>query len=562
MQHIATHPKGPSPKSAIGNQKSAILALLLLALPTLPSVAQSDTTLGSPWESRSAGIALRPPADSSEITRAGSGDEIVTFVDEKRNLNLVVSRLRFSQPVPLTTTTKDNRQTLGLLELTQQKLSAAYPDLQTMRADVINLGEYPAAMLATRLIITTESRRVDNRPVQESKLVQTAILKASDTIYYILEFTTPGAAPGTPDSVVDDRERFAVELFSNVLDSVKLLDQGSLRKDQEQRLDRTQLLFLNIDTQALTSLLVPRQYFRIVAADKDIGYTFFIEETGQRAARDGILIGVRSFTRPPTDPLPAGNNAAATPDPTPPVPITVTADSWMFASFDRSREEWSSLATIRQLSPNPATGASPPPRTIGHFGTSTRRVDKIVDPGSAPGEPEVVRNRETYLLEVTPVIDQVGTEPVRRDLPVFYFPQALGHLLPRIVAGEQKTFLFAVWVADRQEVMARYVDVLGPQDVKLAGRSFRANVIQDRIGLEGAPTYHYVSLPPTPGNAQTANTPYIPRYLGSSTPSARIEIVPADEATIRRTFPDADFSRPTEPERIVTRRKAQTTPKP
>ena len=522
-----------------------IFVILLTFLVMSSASARQSTDLGSPWESRSAGIVLRPPAGSNEITRAGSGDEIVTFVDEKRSLRLVVSRLRFSQPVPLTATTTEDRQTLGLVELRLQDLKTIYPDSQVMRSDLAPLAETDAAIIAVRLLVPDESNRDALAKSQVPRLVQTAIIRASPTTYYTLEFTSPGAAPGTPESFVDDREAFAVQLFSAIADSVKLLDQGAIREDQTARLDRTRALFVELTPEAIKSVLVPKQYFRILSAGKDIGYTYFIEEPVNRTARDGVLIGIRAFTRPPTD--------TETPSSS---PVTVTADSWLFVSFDRAREEWSSTATIQSL-PTTDKPAPDKPRTLGQFGTSIRRADKIVEQGTRPGEADEVRTRETYYLEVTPIVDQVGTEPVRRDLPVFYFPQALGHLLPRLIASENKTYFFASWVSDKQEIMARYVDVLGIQEVKLAGRTFRAVVIQDRIGLEGTPTFHYVSPPPS-----TPGAPYLPRYLGSSTPSARVELVPADEATIRRAFPDADFSRPAEPERVVTRRKPQPTPKP
>ena len=54
---------------------------------------------------------------------------------------------------------------------------------------------------------------------------------------------------------------------------------------------------------------------------------------------------------------------------------------------------------------------------------------------------------------VTTASTKVNAEPVTRTLPPFYLPQALGHLLPRLVPlKEPKSYMFASWVGETREV--------------------------------------------------------------------------------------------------------------
>jgi hypothetical protein len=135
------------------------------------------------------------------------------------------------------------------------------------------------------------------------------------------------------------------------------------------------------------------------------------------------------------------------------------------------------------------------------------------------------------VLNVTHVSKQATAEPVQRTLPVFYIPQALGHLLPRLLPlFEQKGYMFASYVSENREVMSRYVDVEREEQVNLGGKTLRAIPIRDRIGLEGAVTTHYMS----PDGA----------YLGSVNEETKITILPTDRATLLSIWKDADLSRP------------------
>jgi hypothetical protein len=136
-----------------------------------------------------------------------------------------------------------------------------------------------------------------------------------------------------------------------------------------------------------------------------------------------------------------------------------------------------------------------------------------------------------YRLNVRTWSRSNSAPPIDRELPPWYLPQAIGHLLPRLVPlNEPRTFLFGSFVREKQEVMSRYVDVERARNVVFDGKTILVVPIKDRIGMEGSPTYHYL----TPAGT----------YVGSENEEARIVILPADEATLRRLWPDADLRAP------------------
>jgi hypothetical protein len=147
-------------------------------------------------------------------------------------------------------------------------------------------------------------------------------------------------------------------------------------------------------------------------------------------------------------------------------------------------------------------------------------------------------------LEVTQIgeVENSG-QPQQTDLPPWYMPQAAGFLLPRLVPYDKpRQFMFATYASDAGRLMHRYVDVQPQRNVQLGGRSVRAVPIEDRLGLDGAVTTHYVS----PDG----------QYLGSSTVvrdgtgnESTVTALPTTAAELQRIWADAKLTRPEAPEK-------------
>lgn len=491
----------------------------------------TNAFLGEPFESIGLGIAMRGPAGSRIIRQVGGTQ--VDFVHEKNKWNMKVARLTLDQPMPLESSRDDQGgRKVGLLEVTLDRLKDQLPGSTILRNDVIRLGQIDVGMIALRYTKGLETL-----------LSQQALIHANDTLYFTLTLTSPGSkARENPaddsGSDGDPAEKRAAEVFSEVLDTVRLLDQRPLIRDQEERLYATRALLVNLSGKGrLENLLKPRQWFRLQRNGKDIGYVYTEEEMGDaipgdargalrprkpagRAGPAGILIGTRSRVM-------AGEDRR------------LDAESWMFCALDRRSEEWSTLQVIENLKTGEQIDHA---TTVGsssrHLG---RRLDRKANALGIRGEKEdpnqpPVRETDDYILNVTHTSKTENGEPLSQGVSDWYVPQALSHLLPRLLPLEEpKKYMFAAYVPDVRLVMLRYVDVGAEARVNFNGESVRAVPISDRIGYEGSVTTHYMTL----GG----------QYIGSENPDSGIVIVPSDEKTLLDIWKDADLTRPADVKR-------------
>lgn len=486
-----------------------ILSAILIGLGlTIPASAQSTTTpaldlLDKPFISLSTGVALRPPAGTKMIRGALGSSEVARFVDEKKNWVLKVSRvlLEEDKPVPLTIwKNKDGRQYPGMLELTVDQFKTEVPGAQILRQDTDDINQKKMGLMAARYNYGLETN-----------LTQQAVIPMNEIQYYIVAMTTP--APRAGELEDDPNVRLAAHTFRQVLESLEFLDQSEVKEDRDDRLRRTRLLFVNLTERNIRLAMQRAQWLRIMRNGRDIGYSYIIEETAHDLPRkgkaeistgpEGLLVGTRSRIIPE-----AG--------------VQVDSESWHFSTFDRKYEAFSNINYT-----DTATGKV----TGGDLGVSRWRQKLVQPPKPDIGpRPEPVTVDE-YRLEVTRLGRNVNNEPVVRPLPIFYLPQSMLHMIPRLVDRRQpQTYLIAAWVPEASQVMYRYVDVMPEKEVVLGPRRVVATPIKDRIGLEGPLTTHYVSAEGL--------------YLGSINEETQITTVATDQATLQRLWRDANLNRP------------------
>jgi hypothetical protein len=152
-----------------------------------------------------------------------------------------------------------------------------------------------------------------------------------------------------------------------------------------------------------------------------------------------------------------------------------------------------------------------------------------------PNQPPV-RETSDHVLSVTQSAKTENFEPLNQSIPDYYLPQAVSHLLPRLLPLDQpKKYIFAVYVPEVRKVMHRYLDVGEEKRVQFGGANVHAVPITDRIGVEGSVTTHYMS----PDG----------KYLGSENPDTGITVLPSDEATLLGIWKDAELTRPADVKR-------------
>jgi hypothetical protein len=481
--------------AAAGAQALSAQSVSAQSLP--PSSLIGNDGLGERFESALAGISLCPPAASVQQRATENADLVAEFINSDKQWDLRVSKIHTPVPAPLTTLNDSKGQEhKGIQESVVDELRQQLPGCEIVRNDQTNVADssskYPnVGMIAVRY-----------KDGELARLMQRAIIQG-DSLYYLLDFTTPGAKAGTPAEVIDPQEKSAVELFAAMLDSVRLRDNADIKEEQIQRLFRTHAFYYNLTPAAYKRALVPEQWFRIVQDGKDIGYTNIVEETANQANRDGFRVMVRSRT------FPAKGKQ-------------LDSESELFCAFDRSHEEWTSSSSL--------TGEGQAPLNVSEVGISDRAF-KSTEPAAPPiignfrapaTRASAQHTAEVYKLSVT--FSHNSVKPLTRDfLPPYYLPQALGHLLPRLLPLDRpQTYLFATYVPEQREVVMRYVDVEKERDVPFIGGKIHAVAINDRIGYEGSPITHYVS----PDG----------KYLGSYNKQSKTALVPSNEATIESIF--------------------------
>lgn len=426
------------------------------------------------FENRAAGVTFAVPRGMKRIAAAG---DVALFVNEQQNWRLRVTQLLTEQPVRLSELRDAlGRPIPGLIQNTVQRLAADYPTGTLLRADVIDIGERNVGMIAMRY-------RQDLR----QWLFQQAIFPTDDRTFTIVTLTSPGAE-NADDQADDPEEVRAVTAFRALLNTVRLGDSAAVRRDQEERLYRSRWLFTTLNEAKLRQALRDETWLVLKRDGKPVGYTLIRERAGERNGDRGIEVSLRSRS------FPADNQ-------------TLDSSSSLFMSFDRAREVWVSQAQLRdQTAPDRKTFAA-------EYGTTNTSL------------------RGQGILEVNFQSSGAQPDPVRRPhLPPWYIPQAMGHLLPRLLPVDQpRTFMFASYISEQREVMSRYIEVSAEQDVTFDGKPVRAIVISDRVTLEGEATRHYVTR-------QGA-------YLGSENVAARVRLVVTTDAELRRLFPDFNIDR-------------------
>ena len=463
--------------------------------------AEGEELLGGNYQNPVAGIAFRTPSNCKQVK--GNADEIVRFVNEQRNWELIATRSTAAEPLPLISDGAAGGGAagaggkLGLLDVVAARLKQSNPSIEIVRQDKVNLGENDAGIIAARFTAGAQRR-----------LIQEAIVQANDQLYYTLTMTSLASPTARGADSDDPNEIAAVNAFKQVIDSVKLLDRGVIKEDQNERLFRTRALFVNLTPERIKAALIHEQWMRLLRDGKDVGYTYTIEEPDNSAGRDGVKVGIRSRSYPQPN-------------------TQVDGETWYYVSGDCRHENWSNLVWVQDLAKKTAD-------QVTELGSSDKTTKKVVvgRPPFPKGQNPPVEQVDVYTIDVQTIGKTASATPLKQDLPPWYLPQALSHLLPRLLPLRQpKTFMFAVYVADGRKVMHRYVDIGGEQTVELNGERVPAIPIVDRLTLGGSPTIHYMS----PEG----------KYLGSVNKESKITVLPTDAATLQKLWANkADLSRP------------------
>jgi len=478
-------------------------------LPGKPAERQAG--VGDVFESKAAGISLRPPAGSDEVRKAGVPNLIADFVSAENETLLRVATMELKEPRTLTDGKDESgKKQKGVLSETSEAFAKQNPTAELLRNDVEVADIGQVGHLAYRF------SQGSNR-----RLLQQAFFPLTTKYYYVLTFTSPAAKTVTP-GVVDEREKLAVDTFAEVVKSVKFIDRGEIVREQAQRLKDTHKLLETFRLpKVMNTAIMPEQWLRLTRDGQDIGYSYVVEERTKEDGRAGILISVRSRTVP-------GPNQQ------------VDISSRLFIADNWQHESWSHVIN---------TNFSGKAEESAELGLSDLAVQYKVDvpqdllsqtPGAARSDPEV-REVMKYKLEVRTKQGNIVAPTLEREVPQEYLSQAIRHLLPRMLPLQTPCkYMFLSYVSENREIMVTYAEVQAPREVTIDGHILQAIPVQYRVGLEGTPTTYFIGADG--------------RYLGSETlfkvqgKESSIRIIPSDEATLTKLWKTAQLQKPQQSE--------------
>jgi hypothetical protein len=524
--------------AADGSSSPGALDPLSNVQPEQTPTTQPNEELAPAFSSLIGGISLRPPMGMELLIRMDQS-HLAQWKDSdpQRNWSLILSRIVLQDATPLTSETHLYQPVKGLLEMTLESLQNAIPGARILRHDVTNIvgAQLPGQDDADS---TSDGKPKPNVGLIVARytaggvpqLKQQALIRGGDHLYYLIEFTTPGSKAVDDNAPEDPVEREAVTMFQKMLDNVHLIDTSKVREEQEQRLFATRAFLTNLTPGKLRRAIVPEQWFRILIHGKDVGYTYVMEQLAGglpepdedlvKRAREGRLSDdekSRPFLMPritPGDDILVGAksrliiNGPRTDKSF--GPVQTDSESWMFVTADRKHEDWSRLIVQHE---------------------DTRKKDAFSEE-LGTSDQHLVGLKSGATLTVTQNANAVNLPPINQEVPPFYLPAAVTHLLPRLFdVREQKQFAFASFVGERREVVMRYVDVGPAQEVELDGKVCKVIPITDRIGFDGPPTVQYLAADPGPDGRR--------RYLGSENKQTGTLVLASDLPSIQKIWANA-----------------------
>jgi hypothetical protein len=428
----------------------------------------------------------------------------------------------------------------GLLDRVAKDLALTVGEggrLDVIRMNVTPLGETDAGVLEARY-------RAGPAGLDSPVLLrQVALFQRTDSLYFRLDLISPAPTfrADARDTAAVDREvasdpsiRRAVRAFKTVLDGVSFIDQTALWEDQRDRLLRTRSMLVNLKARGrIVDACMGETWWRVIRDGQDVGVARVIEEPadglpadvkggfdaaarGTAAAEpllaEGVRVGVRMRMRTATG--------------------AIDRRTWTYASRDLTQADFrESVALYRDG--DGEMGSALSAVVVGAMRSKPvpRRVE--VDLPGRLGTEVLIEVDNRSRLEVVHSLDgKPRGRPLERDLSPWYIPQAVDHLLPRILPRwGARTYMVAVYAPDRREVMSKYYDVEGPVRRALPPAIARAEmnraqadgvdrddplffVVSSRLGLSGPPTLHYIDA-----------VDY--RWLGSVNDDAGTMVLPA-----------------------------------
>ena len=315
------------------------------------------------------------------------------------------------------------------------------------------------------------------------------------------------------------------------------------------------MLWVSLDKKKLIQTLIPLHFMRVLRDGKDIGFIQVDERLATHSGHEGIEYIVHSRVEtgaeqpgdglhpapvpvaPPNGAhagesspgnivVPGGLNGPTTAPASAGRPLNMYTNSTYFVTFDRDHEDWITTTQIDQQVNNQFTEMANSDRLEKLRLDAAELARQMKNTSKGKDRQPPTTQSADYTLDVSQYTHggHVG-KPIHAQLPPFYLPQATGQLLARLLPPDPAKYLFATYVSNQKNVMARYIDVDQAREVVLDDQTVRAIPVSDRIGADGIPTVHYVTRQG--------------EWLGSVNEESKLVVLPTDEKTLTAIWKDS-----------------------
>lgn len=404
------------------------LALLIIPAVTRGQAAPPDDSASPPPEGALApryvdgsfGFAIRPPAGCDRIREK----RFVGAADVEL-VRFVKPSSRWALTVRQSNTTRPLDADL-IVEGITRELESRFSDVKVVRKEETRIASREGVRCAATLV----AQGVD-------LLRQQAVIRTKPTEYIALVFVTP----------TRDRD-VATPLFDKIVESFEILRSEKTAEQIQRGLTRGTELLQSVKTRELDLLGVVRDeiFLRCIINGKEEGFMQIREEVTTMGHRKGIAVHKWGWLFKPAKGDPLG---------------TVThMRHYMFLARDLSHEKWENRLMV--LAPDPDRAGREAALTIEN---AVRQDDKL-------------------LIRYTPKPNAPELTEKAIEVESSYASAPWDVFMPRLVdLSRPELYVFSTYDTGRRGLVMRALRVVGPENVRIEGRTVPAVKLEDSEGL-------------------------------------------------------------------------------
>lgn len=257
-------------------------------------------------------------------------------------------------------------------------------------------------------------------------------------------------------------EETIVRVSDASLKTMRFVDPEAARALREQQLSRGAALLERLDRDDIVRQVAPRDYWLAILVDGKLrGFSYFQEQVTYRDGEQGLSV--------------LNKTAFVNED------QTILSRQEMFATFDRRMGNWQASNVILQDGKEIARDK--------RFGIKQAEL-LLVQTEVAPGELRDTKHKVPTGIFVPMALTPVLPRLVASSYLLEGLPEALQRLDTK--GGEGGAFGFAYYSSVTDRIEMRTLQMQGPRNLTISGRSYQAQLLEDQMSADAEPAEVYL----------------------------------------------------------------------